>query len=162
MQGLKKINGQEVYLDSKRVKNSVIDLSGASYTATPGSYTEVTGLNEKYKIGKELTTENNRVIIGNGISYVICSATVMMRPLGTGTKVLRMILKRGGTEAVITQAQYSATGTGYNYVNQIVIPPALVPVKKKDSIYLKYYSASGADVISSANHETRMTVEVKN
>ena len=132
--------------------NYIVACMSSNYTINATQTQETLPLNiYRYKVGEELSVENNGIVIGKGISEILVSAQVYWYTNVSNSEGLLYIAKNGQNYTVSNRKFTD------NYEHQTT-PTIVIPVQEGDIITLKVRNDNSKPVISYYDSGTFLNV----
>lgn len=132
--------------------NYIVACMSSNYTINATQTQETLPLNiYRYKVGEELSVENNGIVIGKGISEILVSAQVYWYTSVSNSEGIIYIAKNGQNYTVSNRKFTD------NYEHQST-PTIIIPVQEGDIITLKVRNDNSKAVISYYDSGTFLNV----
>lgn len=132
--------------------NYIVACMSSNYTINATQTQETLPLNiYRYKVGEELSVENNGIVIGKGISEILVSAQVYWYTSVSNSEGIIYIAKNGQNYTVSNRKFTD------NYEHQTT-PTIIIPVQEGDIITLKVRNDNSKALISYYDSGTFLNV----
>lgn len=137
-------------------KNALTATPSSNYTVQASDVRETIPLNQSlYKINNNLTIQNNKIVIGKGINYILVSGQIYWYQNVSGVETHGYIAKNNNNIIIRTSRHMED-----NY-EHLSFPATFIPVSEGDTIYMMVQverATSPMPIISTANNSTFLTV----